>query len=146
VIQTRNSVAPSVWSALDADLPRRVRKTSIILGAVVAIPLTTYFGLMAGAAWVAGVTWSLFNLAMTGSLMKRILTDARDRNAIALILTLKFPVLYAAGFVMLAVLRLPAVWWLAGFSWPLFVTVMKAAGRTYLGLDEATHNREGLKT
>lgn len=127
----------TAWSAVDADLLRRVRKTSILLGTIAGIPLATYFGLMAGAAWLGGIAWSLVNLAMIASLMQRVLADERDKAAIVKALMIKFPVLYAAGFVLLALLRLPAAWLVAGFTWPLFVAVMKAAGRAYLGLDEA---------
>lgn len=145
VIEARNSVATPVWSAVDADLLRRVRKTSIVLGVIVGIPFTTYFGLMAGAAWISGIAWSLVNLAMTASLMKRILADRRDRGAILSALAIKFPVLYGAGLLLLAVLHLPAAWLVAGFTWPLFVAVMKAAGRAYLGLDESPRaDRERL--
>ena len=126
----------TAWSAVDADLLRRVRKTSILLGTIAGIPLTTYFGLMAGAAWLGGIAWSLVNLAMIASLMKRVLSDERDKAAIVKALLVKFPVLYAAGFALLALLHLPAAWLVAGFTWPLFVAVMKAAGRAYLGLDE----------
>lgn len=136
MIEARNSVATAALSAVDADLLRRVRKTSIVLGTVAGIPLATYFGLMAGAAWLCGIAWSLVNLALIASVMRRVLADERDKVAIALVLAVKFPVLYVAGFVLLALLRLPAAWLVAGFTWPLFVAVMKAAGRAYLGLDE----------
>lgn len=136
MIEARNSVATPLWSAVDADLLRRVRRTSIGLGVVVGIPFTTYLGLAAGAAWAAGIAWSLVNLAMIASLMKRVLADHRDKGAIIRVAAVKFPVLYGAGLLLLAVLHLPAAWLVAGFTWPLFVAVMKAAGRAYLGLDE----------
>jgi len=97
VIETRHSLATSAWSAVDADLLRRVRRTSIVLGIITGIPLATYFGLMAGAAWTAGIAWSLVNLAMTAALMQRVLSDERDKGAIIRALAVKFPVLYAAG-------------------------------------------------
>ena len=145
VIKVRNSAAPALWSAVDADLLRRVRNTSVVLGVVVGIPFTHYFGLMPGAAWLAGLGWSLVNLAMIASVMKRVLADQRDKRAIVLALAVKFPVLYGAGLLLLAVLHLPVAWLVAGFTWPLFVAVMKAAGRAYLGLDDtpAAHTTEG---
>jgi len=144
VIEARNSVATAALSAVDADLLRRVRRTSTILGVVAGIPLTTYFGLMAGAAWLCGIAWSLVNLAMIASLMRRVLSEERDKRAIITALLIKFPVLYAAGLLLLAVLRLPAAWLVAGFTWPLFVAVMKAAGRAYLGLDESIPNQRRI--
>jgi len=147
VIEARNSVATAAWSAVDADLLSRVRKTSLVLGIVVGIPLTFYFGLMAGAAWLAGMVWSLINLALIAAVVKRVLADERDKTAIVIALAIKFPVLYAAGLALLAVLHLPAAWLVAGFTWPLFVAVMKAAGRAYLGLDETRGpRRQGLES
>lgn len=144
MIEPRNSVATAALSAVDADLLRRVRRTSIVLGVVTGIPLATYFGLMAGAAWLCGIAWSLVNLAMIASVMRRVLAEERDTGAIVLALAIKFPVLYAAGLALLALAHLPAAWLVAGFTWPLFVAVMKAAGRAYLGLDETVaRTREG---
>jgi hypothetical protein len=139
VIEVRHNATNAAWSAVDADLLHRVRKTSIIVGLVLAAPVATYFGLMAGAGWIAGIAWSLVNLGMIGAIIRRVLADGpRNKSAIAVVLGIKFPLLYAVGLGCLAVLHLPAAWLVAGFTWPLFVAVMKAAGRLYLGLDEST--------
>jgi len=139
VTGVRRSVANALWGSVDSGLLGRVRRTSVIVGLVMAAPFATYFGLMAAAAWVAGMAWSLANLAAIHSIVQRVLTnEERDKRAIVMALLVKFPVLYAAGFVLLAVARLPVLWWVAGFSWPFFVAVMKAAGRFYLRLDETT--------
>jgi hypothetical protein len=138
VIDVRPNGAGVVWSAIDGDFLRRVRKSAIVFGLVLAVPLATKFGLAAAGGWIAGGAWSLANLAATSSVVRRVLTlEPRDRRAIALALAVKFPVLYAIGFALLAV-GLPAMWLLAGFAWPLFVAVLKAAGRSYLRLDDAT--------
>ena len=138
MIDVRPNGAGVVWSAIDGDFLRRVRKSAIIFGLVFAAPLATKFGLAAAAGWIAGGAWSLANLAATSSVVRRVLTlEPRDRRAIAVSLAIKFPVLYAIGFALLA-LGLPAMWLLAGFAWPLFVAVLKAAGRSYLRLDDAT--------
>ncbi len=135
--EVRHNATVAVWSALDADLLHRVRKTSLILGLVLGVPFATYFGLWAAAGWVAGFAWSIVNLGVIAALVRRILADEpRDKSAIVVALAVKFPVLYAVGFAALALLRLPPMWLAAGFTWPLFVAVMKAAGRIYMGLDE----------
>jgi hypothetical protein len=124
---------------MDADLLRRVRKTSLLLGLVLAVPLAFYIGWMQATAFVAGTAWSLVNLAAIHSIVSRVLTnEQRDKRAIIVAMGIKFPVLYAAGFAMLVLLKLPVMWWMAGFGWPFFVAVLKSLGRIYLRLDE-TH-------
>jgi len=61
--------------------------------------------------------------------------EPRSKARIARRLAVKFGILYGVAVVLLAVLHVPALWWAAGFTWPLFVAIMKAIGRTYLGLD-----------
>jgi len=139
VIEARNNVVTATWASMDADLLRRVRKTSIVLGLVMAAPFAFYFGWLNAAAWTAGIGWSLVNLGVIRSIVARVLADGpRDKRAIAFAMAVKFPVLYGAVALMLAVLKLPVMWWMAGFSWPFFVAVMKSLGRIYLRLDETT--------
>lgn len=135
--EVRHSVVTATWASIDADLLRRVRRTSILLGMVMAVPLAFYIGWLQATAWIAGFAWSLANLGVIRSIVARMLADGpRDKKALALAMAIKFPVLYGALAVMLAVLRLPVIWWMAGFSWPFFVAVMKSLGRLYLRLDE----------
>jgi len=137
VTEVRHNVVAATWASMDADLLRRVRKTSIIVGLVMAAPLAFYFGWLQAVAFLAGTAWSLVNLAVTRSIVSRVLTDGpRDKRALTLAMAIKFPVLYGSVAVMLAVFELPAMWWMAGFTWPFFVAVMKSLGRMYLRLDE----------
>ena len=123
--------------ALDAPFLGRVRKMALVLGAASAIMIAFYFGAMPALGWTAGIAWSLLNLATVTSLVRSVVTTrARDIAAIVVTLAIKFPVLYAIAVVLLVVLKLPALWWIAGFSWPFFVLLMKTAGRMYLRLDE----------
>ena len=139
MIEVRRNVAGWVLASADEQLLGRARKTSLIVGLVMAAPVGTYFGLLAMAAWTAGIAWSLANLAVIGSVMRAVVTPKkRDVHAIYLALAVKFPVLYAIAVALLAVLKLPALWWMAGFTWPFAVMILKSAGRAYLRLDE-TH-------
>lgn len=124
-----------VW--LDAAFLARVRKMSVILGAVAAILIAFYYGGMPALGWAAGIAWSLLNLAAVTSLVRGVITtEARDIAAIVVTLAIKFPVLYAIAVALLVVVKLPALWWVAGFTWPFFVLLLKSAGRLYLRLDE----------
>lgn len=131
-----DSVFSTTWEVVDAGLLARVRRTSVVLGLVMAAPLGTYFGLAACGAWIAGFAWSLANLLAIAAVVKYVLAEERDRRAIAMSALIKFPVLYGAGLGLLFLFRPQVMWLVAGFTWPLFVAVMKAAGRFYLRLDE----------
>lgn len=133
----RSNVVNTASAAMSSDLLRRARKMALILGSVMAIMIAFYFGAMPAAAWMVGIVWSLANLAAIVSIVRNVVTtETRDSSAIVVALALKFPVLYAAGIALLVVLKLPALWWIAGFTWPFFVVLMKSAGRMYLRLDE----------
>ena len=124
------------WSMMDLDLLRRVRKASIVFGVVLGIPLAFYFGWLSGLSWIAGIAWSLVNLAFITSLVKNVITlEDRSVLRIALALAVKFPVLYLAGWLMLRE-GLPPLWMVAGFTWPFCVLVLKAGGRAYMKMDE----------
>ena len=144
MIETRRSGATTIGSLIDNDFLRRVQKSAIGYGLVLAVPIAFKFGMAAGAAWMAGIAWSLANLAATGSVIRKVVTlEPRDRASIVKSLVIKFPVLYAIGFGLL-VLNLPVYGILAGFVWPLMVAVLKAAGRGYLRLDDTTDaSRQG---
>jgi hypothetical protein len=138
-----DSAFSTTWEVVDAGFLARVRRVSIVLGLLMAAPLGTYFGLIACGAWVAGLAWSLVNLAAIAAVVRRVLADERDRREIVVSAVVKFPVLYAAGFGLLVLFRSQPMWLVAGFTWPLFVAVMKAAGRYYLRLDEVPGARAG---
>ena len=135
-------------TSMDLAFLARVRRTSLIVAAVAAIPVATYWGLWMGAAWLAGVVWSLVNLLFIGEVVKNVIT-AEDRNSLKILAaaTIKFPVLYAIGFFLLWNGKLPAAGLVAGFSWPFAVMILKAIGRAYLRLDESTDSsRDELKS
>jgi len=124
---------------MDADLLRRVHRTSSWLGLLLAAPLAFYFGLAAGAAWLFGAAWSLVNLRLITSIVRAVLTlEKRPWPRLVLALVVKFPLLYGAGFLLLRSAHLSAAWLAAGFAWPFFVVVMKSAGRAALDLDRTT--------
>jgi hypothetical protein len=128
---------------IDLDLLSRVRKTSIVIGAPVALVISTYWGLSVGGGLAAGIAWSLVNLHFIASLVKKTLTTG-DRNVpgIVLIAFIKFPVLYAAGFFLLWNGYLSVAGLVAGFTWPFFVLSMKGLGRHYLKLDDTSRKAD----
>jgi hypothetical protein len=123
---------------MDIEFLRRVRKTSIVTGFLLAVFISFYWGLDNGAGWVMGVAWSLLNLHFISSVITNVFTnEKRDVPMILVALFVKFPVLYAAGFLLLKSGRLTLLGLAAGFTWPFFVIVMKGLGRYYLKMDES---------
>jgi hypothetical protein len=124
-------------SSMDLAFLARVRRTSAIVGLVVAIPLATYWGLWTATGWIAGVAWSLVNLFFITEVIRNVITaEDRDTMKVIVALAVKFPILYAVGFLLLWLEQLPVLALVAGFTWPFAVMVLKAIGRVYLRLDE----------
>jgi len=118
------------------DFLDRVRKTSIAAGLVVSFVVWIYKGPWPALALITGCAWSLVNLHVLRLLVLQVTNDpGKHKLRIAAVLAVKVPVLYAIGYVLLTTGRLPTVGLLAGFTWPLVVVVLKAAGRLLLGLD-----------
>ena len=116
------------------ELLARVRRSTVIAGAVVALFTATYVAPRDGLALALGVAWSLVNLwllerlivALTGA--DRALPATRVRAATTLG---GLAGLFAAGAVLLA--TLPPITLLAGFLLPFAVLVLKAASLLLLG-------------
>lgn len=114
----------------------RVRKTSIVSGAVVALIMLVYTDPAAAAAFALGCAWSLVNLRILTLLVRLVLDDPEHHKIrIATVTLIKVPALYAVGYLFLISGVLPVMALLSGFIWPLFVVFLKAAGRLLLGLD-----------
>jgi len=129
---------------MDLEFLIRVRRTSLLTGIVLFPVISLYFGLAVGAGWLVGCVWSVVNLHFIGVLLRAVLTyEKRDRVRITIISLVKFPVLYAIGFLLLAsgVFSVPGA--MAGFLWPFTVIVLKAVGRLVLGMDKGV---EGITT
>jgi hypothetical protein len=125
------------YASMDLAFLARVRKMAALLGAIAAVPVATYWGLWTAAAWIAGVAWSLVNLFFIGEVIRNVITaEERSTARILVAVSIKFPVLYGVGFLLLWLKQLPVGALVAGFSWPFVVMVLKAAGRVYLRLDD----------
>lgn len=129
---------------MDLDFLIRVRRTSLLTSIVLFPVISVYFGWAVGAGWLVAGVWSVVNIHFTGVLMRAVVTyPKRSRTRIVLISLVKFPLLYAIGFLLLrsGMFSVPGA--MAGFLWPLTVIVLKAAGRIVLGMDKSV---EGAPT
>lgn len=120
----------------------RVKRTAIVTGAVIGLVLWAHYGGWAAAGFASGLAWSLVNLHLL-RLLAAGLTEGAGKLRMGSLLALKLPVLYVAGYLLLASGRLPVSALLAGFGWPLLVIVLKAAGRLVLGLDRGRRSAGG---
>jgi F-type H+-transporting ATPase subunit a len=106
----------------------RIRRTSLVAGAALALLSATYVTLPAGLAAACGVAWSLANLALVQALVvaltgpERRSSPARRRALLALT---GGAALFAAGALLLVRLPIPAL--MLGFCVPFAVMVAKAA-------------------
>jgi hypothetical protein len=135
----RRTLVSEKHRGMDLEFLSRVRRASIVTGAVLFVFVAVYIGLGAGAAWAAGIAWSLVNLHFIAELIKRVVTNReRSKRGIVAVLLIKFPALYGMGFLLLWMGPLPALWLVAGFTWPFVVLALKAFGRAYLRLDDSS--------
>jgi F-type H+-transporting ATPase subunit a len=106
----------------------RVRTTSLWMGLVTSLFAVTLRGLSPGLGLFAGIAWCLVNLALIQMLVVALTGPERSeprglaRAAIAIGGMLA---LFAAGAFLL--MKLPAIWLVAGFTFPFLVLVLKAA-------------------
>jgi hypothetical protein len=128
---------------VDQDFLRRVRKTSVITGLVLAVVIAARWNLGAGIGWLVGCVWSLVNLYVIAVLVRTTMSGGKNRMRLGMVLALKVPVLYAVGFALLTIDRLPVVALLAGFIWPLIVIALKLLGRALLGMDRGMDRPRG---
>lgn len=107
----------------------RTVKVSVALSLLGFLFVSRAFGFGFGVGFLAGGLWSALNLWLLVSLLTSALAKEKNKKKILLLFMLKFPVLYGGGFFLVWYGRLNVLGVLVGFSLPLVVAVLKAAGR-----------------
>jgi hypothetical protein len=121
---------------VDLQFVDRVIRTTLILAAFLFPFLIVYAGVSFALGVLFGAVWGCLNLLAIRVIVVSLLTPhGRNRILAAVVLFVKIPVLYGAGYLLLTwdYLSAPGLVW--GFSGILLVVVFKALGRAYLGLD-----------
>lgn len=113
----------------------RTRKTTILTCLVLLPIFGLYLDWASAGGFAVGCAWSLINLHVLRLLIAGVVSDTRDKRRLTLIVLVKAPVLYAAGFLALQSGWFPVIAMLAGFLWPLFIITLKALGRMVLRID-----------
>jgi hypothetical protein len=114
---------------MNLDFINRVIKTTLLLGALVFVFGSFYFDWIFSLGIFVGALWGVTNLWFIRQFIVGYITSA-DRNAakLALFAIIKFPILYAAGFVLLYLGWFPVSSFVVGFSLIFVVILFKALG------------------
>lgn len=121
-------------SALDEAFMARVHKTSLLVAGLVSASAAVY---TIGGNWALGFLsaslWSIANLWMLERLVRMSIRPGnRDRIAIAVGILIKLPLLHALLILLVFKGGFNATALAAGVSVPLFVIVLKVAGRLFV--------------
>lgn len=126
----------------DLDFIDRTLKTTGIVLLIAFFFGTYYYGLYNALAFLSGGVWGIVNLMLLKKLVRSaIRPEGIDTVAVIMIMLVKFPLLYAAGYFLLKVTMFTPVALVVGFSSVLGVLVLKALGRVFLGLDTNGNNK-----
>jgi hypothetical protein len=115
--------------AVGLEFVTRVIKTTAVVTIIVALFVATYVSPAHGGGVFLGALWNSLNLLVVVSLVKILISAEQPaRRKVVSIATLKFPVLYGFGFLLLRTAFFPVASLLAGFTLVLAVIVLKALG------------------
>ena len=134
---------------MDVGFVERTLKTAGILSLLVLIFGSFYYGFYPSLSVFTGIIWGMVNLYFLSMLVRSTLRpDGVDKTTALVVLFLKFPLLYAAGFFMITSDFFDPILLLIGFTVVLLIIVLKAFGRVILKLDETDlkNKRESLKS
>jgi len=117
-------------NALGLDFLHRVKTTSGVLGLMIWLFVSVYYDWRFGLGILLGTAWGIANFHFLGELILAVATPSVvQRRKVILPALVKFPVLYGAGYLLLARSALPILALLVGFSSLFAVAVLKVLGR-----------------
>ena len=116
----------------------RVIKTSLVVAVLCFLFVTVYYNFKFGAGILAGTIWGSLNLWFLTQLIVEIFSPGKEvrKGKMILIAVVKFPLLYAAGFILLRINYFPPLSLVSGFTLIFLVMFLKAMGRWVLSLDK----------
>jgi hypothetical protein len=121
----------------DSTFISRSIKTSLIVGAILFIVTIQVASLEVIWGGAIGILASVFNLYILSLIAKTLWVSPSDlshhqKKAGLLYAVLKFPFFYGLLIFILLNVRLSAYAFMAGFSLPLVVIVLKSVGKVYV--------------
>jgi hypothetical protein len=122
---------------MGVEFIHRVIKTSLVVAVLGFLFVTVYHDFRFGAGVLAGAIWGSLNLLFLTHLITEVFSPGREvrKRKVILIALVKFPLLYAAGYLLLRIDYFPAESLLIGFTLLFVVMFLKAMGRWILSLD-----------
>ncbi len=123
---------------MGVEFIHRVIKTSLVVAVLCFLFVTVYYNFRFGAGILAGTIWGSLNLWFLTQLIVEIFSPGKEvrKGKVILIAVVKFPLLYAAGFVLLKINYFPPLSLVSGFTLIFLVMFLKAMGRWVLSLDK----------
>jgi hypothetical protein len=121
---------------LDLAFLTRCLKVTALLALLGCLFAAVYVGWGWALGFLLGAAWGIGNLYLLRALIGKVVRQGgRDTWAIVGLVLIKFPLLYALGFVVLSRPWYPFWAPVLGFSLSLIVIVLKAAGRAMLRIE-----------
>jgi hypothetical protein len=134
---------------MDIGFVTRTLRTSSVLALLTLVFGTFYFDFYTALSVFTGIVWGIVNLYFLEKLIRSSLRpQGADKTTALVVMFIKFPLLYAAGFLMVTSDFFNPILLLIGFTVVLLVILLKAVGRTILRLDDTDLNnrQESLKS
>jgi len=134
---------------MDTGFITRTLKTSGLLALLILAFGSFYYGFVPSLSVFTGIIWGMVNLHFLERLVRNSLRpDGVDKSTALVMLFIKFPLLYAAGYFLVTSDYFNPVMLLIGFTVVLLVIVLKAVGRSILKMDNSNlkNRQESLKS
>jgi hypothetical protein len=115
----------------------RVIKTSLVLAVIILLFVTVYYEFKFAAGILVGCIWGCLNLYFLTQLITEIFSPGKEvkKGKVIMIAVVKFPLLYAAGYLLLKTGYFPPLGLLCGFTLIFLVIFLKALGRWILSMN-----------
>lgn len=121
---------------MEISFIERTLRTSGLLSLVILIFGSFYYGFMPSLSVFTGLIWGMVNLYFLSLLVRTtIKPDDIDKTGALVLLLIKIPLLYLAGYFLITSDHFDPILLLAGFTVVLLVIILKALGRYLLNLD-----------
>jgi hypothetical protein len=116
----------------------RVIKTSLVLAVIILLFVTVYYEFKFAAGILAGCVWGCLNLYFLTQLITEIFSPGQEvrKGKVIMIAVVKFPLLYAAGYLLLKTGYFPPLSLICGFTLIFLVIFLKALGRWVLSMEK----------